>query len=64
MNTMVVMQTFVLHYTGLALDSASLRFFGEVYKIISSHLFARGASYSSKMHRRNIIPGKCLCEMI
>lgn len=49
MNTMAVIQTFVLYYTGLALDSESLRCFGEVYKIISFYLFARRSSYLSKM---------------
>lgn len=33
------------------MDQASLRCFGEVYKIISFHLIARGASHSQKIRR-------------
>lgn len=36
----VVIQTFVLHHSETAVDGASLRYFREVYKIRSSHVFA------------------------
>lgn len=44
MNAMVI-QTFVLHYSGLAV---SLRCFGEVYNTISFHLFAKGGLLRTK----------------
>lgn len=44
MNTRVI-QTFVLHYIGL---TVSLRCFGEVYNIISLHLFAKGGLLRTK----------------
>lgn len=44
MNKMVVMQTYFLHCSGHALNSASLRCFGDVYRITSFYLLARGAA--------------------